>query len=242
MPLVSEVLTVKGSELPEAAALVRDEKFVVISQGITKQFPVTLLNELLQQGSYISGTFNPSDVVDGILTLNHGLNTDKVVVFITNPQGENQWVPWKKVDANTITVNFGGAPDDGDSQFIILYWNAGADFNEETKFKTIPIDGWDLATTLSRSIAHGLVASEIVSITGVIFSDVGAPIKRTAIPGDFDAYFNAYIFITYDDINITLTRNSSGGGWESIANGYYANQYYRSLGARGFLHVTYKTS
>lgn len=170
---ISEVTEgVKGSELPAATVLVRDEKFLVVQQGVTKALPLTLLNELLTQGSYIDGTFTENDVVDGILTLNHGLNTDKVVVFITNPAGENQWVPWKKADSNTITINFGGPPDTGTSTFIILYWLAGSEFNEAKKFKTISIASWTLNYETNKSIVHGLPDwKKIKSVKCTIYND-----------------------------------------------------------------------
>jgi len=69
-------------------------------------------------------TFDNSDLVDGVttfvLTINHGLNTENVMVVVRNPSGLSELVSSTVVDANSVTVDFGGAIVAGDWTWFVI--------------------------------------------------------------------------------------------------------------------------
>lgn len=245
--MAEEIVAVRGSELPSATMLLRDEQFLVIQGGVTKILPIPLLNELLTQGSYLSGIFTDADVVDGVLTLNHGLNTTRVVVFISDPNGENEWVRWKKQDANTITINFGGPVAEGNYEYIILYWIAGSEFNESRKFKRVPIPPWNM--TLDRHISIpmpiGLTKAKIMHVKVTIIDDADNykfDILGMPSPVQFDFGFihvNRYelvhggFFIENNYITLVIPDTAN---W---TNRVLPAMFYATAEDRGYIDITF---
>jgi len=237
---------IKGSELALATQLLRDEKFIVVQDGTTKQLGIEYLSELLTQASYIEDTFSDSDVIEvsgtgWILNLNHGLNTTRVVAFIKNPAGENQWLAWSTIDANNVRINFGGPVEAGTWSYILLHWSAGSSFNEQTLFKTINIGPWNILANQTKSIDHGLDYTKIVSITGIIFGNYVTVIagvnhtnvRRIVIPGLIASEFTAAMRIEYNATRILVTRNVTSD-WNEVQG-----DFEETTNDRGILHITY---
>jgi len=78
-------------------------------------------------GGSLPGTFTNDDLVDGILTIEHNLNTESIIPSFSNPAGYSQALQWQKDPSDTknkILVDFTGDIDGGDWKYIIAYWNA----------------------------------------------------------------------------------------------------------------------
>lgn len=56
-----------------------------------------------------SGTFTNADLVAGVLTIAHGLNSSPVAITILDPNGVAEVGSHTETDANTATWDFGGA-------------------------------------------------------------------------------------------------------------------------------------
>ena len=67
-----------------------------------------------------SGTFVNGDLVAGVLTITHGKNITNLMSVITDPNGVSQLMVHTVVDANTITVDFGGAIAAGTWSWFII--------------------------------------------------------------------------------------------------------------------------
>lgn len=86
---------------------------------------ITAENLLKQTGNWniVVGTFDNADLVAGNWTYNHAKNTTVVRVVLRNPSGYEQNLAGMLhiVDANNITIEFGGAIDAGDWTYIFEY-------------------------------------------------------------------------------------------------------------------------
>lgn len=92
--------------------------------------------------------------------------------------------------------------------------------------KVIPIGTWNMDTTTSVSVAHGLILANIRSISFVIINDSGTFVSNGLIPSTFviDATFIA------DATNIIFSRRAAGvyddAGYSGSANrGYIVIDY-----------------
>jgi hypothetical protein len=56
-----------------------------------------------------SGTFVNGDLVAGVLTIAHGKGAEAFLCHIEDPSGESELLTFTNVDADTVTVDFGGA-------------------------------------------------------------------------------------------------------------------------------------
>lgn len=65
------------------------------------------------EAAMANGTFTNATLVDGVttfvLTINHGLNSNNVMIVVRDPAGISELVSDTVVDANNVTVDFGGA-------------------------------------------------------------------------------------------------------------------------------------
>lgn len=123
---MAEFDVVKGSLLPAAAVVNNGDNFFCIQGGVTKILPFAVVSSLLAQGSVYNGTFTNSNLVDGVLTINHELDVDNALAFVFDPAGEFQPnVPYTRVDNDNLSINFGGPGSSitaGTWKYMILFW------------------------------------------------------------------------------------------------------------------------
>lgn len=71
--------------------------------------------------SSASNTFTNADLVAGVLTVTHNLNTENISsVTVLNPTGGGETgLSWSVIDANTIEIDFGGSIGAGTYTWVV---------------------------------------------------------------------------------------------------------------------------
>jgi len=106
------------------ATVINDADLLHIKQsGVDKPIAFSSFKTQIPNYGYLSGLFDNSDLNPSyIWSINHAKNTRLIRLTIYNPLGEFQSIPYTIVDANNISVNFGGPIETGDWEYILEFW------------------------------------------------------------------------------------------------------------------------
>lgn len=109
------------------ASMVNNPDLIPIEQGgITKRIPFEQLKTVVPNYGYINHNFDSGDLSGNTLTINHAKNTRLVKVYVVTPAGIVQTIPYTIVDANNVSINFGGDIEAGDWEYLLEYWGGVA--------------------------------------------------------------------------------------------------------------------
>lgn len=153
-------------DLPSASSISDADKIIISQGGVTKQLDFVNLKGQSSDYGYITGIFHNSDLVNGILTINHAKNTRVVKCIIYDPSGILAIGALTKiVDENNISIDFGGIGgiiESGDWTYLVEFWGAGtstaypdptyalADHNHFSSTNIMNVYGQDASIAMSE--------------------------------------------------------------------------------------------
>jgi hypothetical protein len=110
------------------ATVINDADLLHIKQGgVDKPIAFSSFKTQIPNYGYLSGLFDNADLNPSyIWSLNHAKNTRIIRLTLYNPAGEFQSIPYIIVDANNISVNFGGPIETGDWEYILEFWTGAS--------------------------------------------------------------------------------------------------------------------
>jgi len=228
-------LKVKVSAMPGATSVNDSDLLYLVQGGISKKLPFDIVKGKLTAGDVIQGTFDNSDLSSGVLSLNHGKDTEQILLFIFNPSGYSQNVSWKKQDSNVLLVDFGGSIDVGDWAYLIAYWNAGTPSAATYLETVIPIGAWNMESDDVKVVAHGLDLSKIIDVKVWINGD--SSLTKSNLEGHYGqggtagTDFDKLSRVIMGDPNITMIR--------SIGCSFDTSGYSSVAVNRGHIYIKY---
>lgn len=224
---------VKISALPAATNVNDADQFVIVQGGTTKKVEYTYVKSLLTGSDVVTGTFDNADLVANVWTLNHAKNTVDVLLFIFDPDGYRQPLIERKVDANNVTVDFGGAIT-GTWSYMFAYWNPGVAAAPTELTEEIDIGAWNLSTDQFLNVVHGLDYTKILGVQAYLWNDdLTRKYNILGAVSEGGSFANGSLSI--DDTNINLGVQASqwmaqpSGGFTSVLNN------------RGTIYIRYKS-
>lgn len=220
--------------LPPTTVITDSTIFPCEQDGITKRIDYSYMKTLLTGSDVITGSFDNTDLIANVWTLNHAKNTVDVLLFIKDPDGYFEFgVRPRIVDANNMDVDFGGAIT-GTYTYLFAYWNPGTTAAPTELTKKIDIGAWNLNTDQTILVAHGLDFSKILSVEVLIWND--SLTRRYNILGAIsEAGSFAHGAVSVDDTDIALSANSSE--WMALS---YAG-FTSLLVNRGVIYIRYES-
>lgn len=227
---------VKISSLTSAPIIGNSDLIPIVQNGVTKKLEFSVIRNLISTGDFLKGTFDNSDLTSGVLTINHNRGTVDIFVFIFNPDGWIQIVPYKVSDINNILVDFGGAGssiDAGDWTYYLVFYNGSSSSSTADITKAFEIGEWNMDTTATKEITFtslGIDFSKVKHISCTIKMDVG--VEEFFIDRDLNLSGNCgWGFVVGDiDYKVYLSRTASG---------IFDNPAFSGSGNRGYLVITY---
>lgn len=164
---------VKVSSLTQASTVNDNDLMYVVQGGTSKKLPFSVVRGLMTSNDFISSEFDNSDLVNGVLPINHGKGTDDLFIVVKNNDGTRYVPQFGTTDNNNAWIDFGGAGSSitGTWKYWMIYFNGAASVPSTVTEKIIDIGAWNLSSDTIISVPHGLDLSKIISVDAFIYND-----------------------------------------------------------------------